>query len=67
MTSKSPSPVKLVLKPDDKAESGFFKIIGKSGAISKTGFRNFPSLESTLDDYFLLTEYKEMKDTKKKK
>ncbi|MFM7098649.1 MAG: PPC domain-containing protein [Gemmataceae bacterium] len=67
VTSKSPIPVKLVLKPDDKAESGFFKIIGKSGTVSKTGFRNFPSLESTLDDYFLLTEYKEMKDTKKKK
>ena len=67
ITSKTSSPVKFLIKPVDKAESGFFKITGKSGDVLKTGVRNFPSLESTLDDYYLLTEFKENKDTKKKK
>ena len=67
VTSKTVSPVKILIKPDDKAESGFFKITGKSGDVLKTGVRNVPSLESTLDDYYLLTEFKENKDTKKKK
>lgn len=67
ITSKTPSPVKLLIKFEDKAESGFFKITGKSGDVLKTGVRNLPSLESTLDDYYLLTEFKENKDTKKKK
>jgi len=67
VTSKTPNPVKLLIKPEDKAESGFFKITGKSGDVLKTGVRNLPSLESTLDDYYLLNEFKEIKDTKKKK
>ena len=67
VTSKIASPVKLLIKPDEKAESGFFKLTAKSGEALKAGIRNLPSLESTLDDYYLLTEFKENKDTKKKK
>ncbi len=67
VTSKTPSPVKLFIKQDEKAEVGFFKITGKSGDMLKTGSRNLPSLESTLEDYFLLTEFKEKQEIKKKK
>jgi hypothetical protein len=67
VTSKTVSPVKLLIKPDAKAIAGFFKITGKSGDVLKTGIRNLPSLESTLNDYYLLTEFKENKEIKKKK
>ena len=67
ITSKTASPVKLLIKPDEKAESGFFKITAKSGDALKIGIRNLPSLESTLNDYYLLTEFKENKEIKKKK
>lgn len=66
VTAKTVSPVKLLIKPDAKAIAGFFKVTGKSGDVLKTGIRNLPFLESTLDDYYLLTEFKENKEIKKK-
>jgi len=66
VTSKTVSPVKLLIKPDAKAIAGFFKITGKSGDVLKSGIRNLPLLESSLDDYYLLTEFKENKEIKKK-
>lgn len=66
VTSKTPNPVKLLIKPDEKAQPGFFKIIGRSEELIKSGSRYLPSLESSLDDYYLVTEYKEVKETKKK-
>jgi hypothetical protein len=67
VTSKTASPVKLLIKPDEKAESGFFKITAKSGDALKIGNRYLPPLESNLTDYYLLTEFKENKEIKKKK
>jgi len=67
VTSKTSIPVKILIKPSEKAEPGFFKITGKSGELIKSGIRYLPSLESSLDDYYLVTEYKEDKEAKKKK
>lgn len=59
--AKTSSPVKLILKPNEKAEAGVVTIEAKSESIKKKVSRNLPSLESKVEQVFLFKENKEKK------
>lgn len=61
INSKTASPAKLTLKPSEKAEPGFFKVEATSGTTKKTISRNVPSLQSTVEVFYLSKETKDKK------
>ena len=61
INSKTASPAKLTLKPSEKAEPGFFKVEATSGTTKKTISRNIPSLQSTVEVFYLSKETKDKK------